>query len=103
MSWHCTVKGCTEPTPAEPEDQPHCEACRAHVCEAHVVTRRHVRLCPACHMKEKSAMLAIASEMTRAANTILVSYHLPEFRDETEPAEIQAICERWIRELSEVS
>lgn len=107
--WECSVKDCREPVPADVEDQPHCESCHVPVCEVHVVTRALVHLCPGCYGREKSAMLNISNEMHRWATIIRKRYNHVDFigssmaiNNHLDPNDVQAACERWMKEIGEV-
>lgn len=105
-AWACKVAGCREPVPSDVEDQPHCEACQAAVCAVHVVTQCHVYLCLGCFTREESVMLVIANEMQSHSREIRISYALAKRNwDESSQIDlndIQATCERWVKEIGEV-
>lgn len=96
--WECSVAGCREPVPADVEDQPHCEACHMPVCAAHVVTRCHVHLCPVCVRKQRETLNRIAEEM----KSIWARNEYCLMGPDVDLNDIQATCERWVKEIGEV-
>lgn len=104
-AWACKVAGCREPVPSDVEDQPHCEACHVPVCAVHVVTRRHVHLCPGCFKKQRLVMARISEEMKSLAHSIDICYTVSQrtsYGKLLDLNDVQFACERWMKEIGEV-
>jgi hypothetical protein len=103
-SWACRTPGCTEPVPVDVEDQPHCETCHAPVCAKHAVLRNRYHLCRKCHEKETAAMRRISNEMGAISIRIWAMYSSThDINPPLEISDVELACERWLREIKELS
>jgi hypothetical protein len=107
-SWACRTPGCTEPVPVDVEDQPHCETCHAPVCAKHAVLRNRYHLCRKCHEKETAAMRRISNEMGNLAVLLWAKYgptaaQMFNQASKLELSDVELACERWLREIRELS
>lgn len=99
--WACYVGGCKEPVPADVEDQPRCESCHVPVCEVHVVTLNHLHICPVCLDKQRAVIFVMATEMRAMSRRMWDLYINPSCL-EFDLNDVQATCERWMKEIGEV-